>query len=295
MKDRLKFILAMVLYGTIGLFLRFVDLPSEAAALYRGLIGAAFIALFRLARRDKFDGEAVRRNLKWLLLGGVFLGLNWVSLFAAYVTTTVAVASLCNYMAPIFVIILAPLVLRERLDVRKLPCIAVALVGIVLVSGIIGGEMGRLSGIALGLASAVCFTGIVICNRKLRDISAYDRTLFQLAVAVVTMIPYVLARNGGRVPLPGDLRSWLLVLMLGVLQTGVAYVLYFDSMGTLPVQTIAILGYLEPVVAVFCSAIFLREPLGIAGWIGAVLILAAALVSELIPDRKPQDGGEAAP
>lgn len=283
-KERILFIIAVVLYGTIGMFLRFVDLPSEAVAFYRGFIGVLVLLLFRLARREKPDFRAMRDNLLWLLLSGVALGFNWIFLFAAYVNTTVAIASLCNYMAPVIVIALTPLVLKEKLDPRKIPCIAAALVGIILVSGIIGGKVGSPLGIVFGLSGACCFAFIVFCNRKMKGIPAMDRATVQLALSALTVLPYMLIRSGGMLPLP-DLRSGLIVLMLGVLQTGVAYCFYFNGMAKLPVQTVAILGYLEPVVSVLCSVIFLKEPLGIAGWIGAALIIAAALVSELMPER----------
>jgi drug/metabolite transporter (DMT)-like permease len=78
--------------------------------------------------------------------------------------------------------------------------------------------------------------------------------------------------------------------MLGVLHTGVAYCLYFSGMGSLPVQTVAILGYLEPVVSVLCSAFFLREAMGVSGWIGAVLIIGAAVVSETMHSRPAEPG-----
>ena len=282
-KERFKFITAATLYGTIGMFLRFVDLPSEAVAFYRGVIGAVFILLYRFARKERPELTAIRKNLIWLLISGMALGLNWIFLFAAYVNTTVAIASLCNYMAPIIVIALTPLVLKEKLDARKIPCIIAALIGIVLVSGVIEGGIVGPAGVAFGLAGACCFAGIVFCNRRLSGISAFDRALMQLAISAATILPYVLIKNRC-LPLP-DLRNCLIVLMLGVLQTGVAYCLYFSGMASLPVQSVAILGYIEPVVSVLCSVLFLREPLGWYGWIGAAMIIAAAAVSELIPPK----------
>ena len=136
-------------------------------------------------------------------------------------------------------------------------------------------------GVVMGLAAAVCFVFIVVCNRKLKDISAYDRSVIQLAISALTILPYVIVRNRGAV-MTWDTKSVLIILMLGLVHTGVAYCLYFSGLGSLPVQTVAILGYLEPVVSVLCSALLLREPLGLAGWAGAVLILGAAVVSELI-------------
>ncbi len=287
--ERLKFITAVVLYGTIGMFLRFTGLPSEIVALCRGVIGSVFILLWQTARHRPPDIAAIRRNLGWLLLSGVCLGLNWIFLFAAYTQTTVAIASLCNYMAPLLVILAAPALLRERLDRRKLPCLAAALIGIVLVSGVAGGESASLPGVLLGLTAALCFTAIVLCNRKLRGIAAPDRAVVQLAVSALTILPYAWLHNRG-LALTVTGRSLAIVAMLGIVHTGVAYCLYFSGMGSLPVQTVAILGYLEPVVSVLCSAFCLREPLAPAGWLGAALILGAAVISERMPPLPEASG-----
>lgn len=280
--ERIKYITSVALYGTIGIFLRHVSFPTELVAMCRGILGTAFILAFMALRHRKVNREAIRKNLLWLVLSGICLGLNWIFLFAAYVKTTVAVASLCNYMAPLLVIIAAPMVLHEKLNIKKLPCVAVAFIGIVLVSGVIGGGTGDPKGVAYGLAAAVAFMCIVLCNRKLKDISAMERSIVQLSVSAVTILPYFIWNNRDSA-ITVDTGSVLIVLMLGILHTGVAYCLYFSGLGTLPVQTIAILGYLEPVVSVFCSALILREYMSVWGWLGAGLIIVSAVVSELIP------------
>ncbi len=282
--ERIKYIAAVVLYGTIGMFLRYVDLPSEIVAMCRGLIGSLFIFLYLKAKRKNFDRDAVKSNLKWLLIGGISLGLNWIFLFAAYTGTTVAIASLCNYTAPAVVILIAPLVLHERLDGRKIPCVIAAFAGIVLVSGFWNSASGNVHGVIMGLLAAACFVIIVICNRKISGMPALEKSVIQLLVSAATVLPYVVIRNWGSV-ITLDIRSVLIVIMLGLVHTGVAYCLYFSGMATLPVQTVAILGYLEPVVSVLCSVIFLREPMGIAGWVGAALIIGAAVISETLPER----------
>lgn len=286
--ERIKYTAAVVTYGTVGLLVRYVDLPSEAVAFFRGLLATLFILTYMTVRRTRLNLKAIRQNGWRLLLSGVLLGGNWIFLFAAYTHTTVAIASLCNYMAPLLVILLAPLLLKERLDKRKLPCVAAAFLGILLVSGVWNGSSADLPGAAMGLAGAVCFAAIVLCNRKLRDISATDRTAVQLAVAALTILPYVLLRHG-TLPIPAGTGSLIALLVLGLFHTGFAYVLYFSGMANLPVQTVAILGYLEPVVSVICSAVFLQENMPFTGWIGAVLILAAAIISECMPshDRIP--------
>lgn len=287
--ERLRYVIAVVLYGTIGMFLRYVDLPSEIVALCRGSIGAVFIFLYQKSRHQAIDLTAIRRNLFWLLLSGICLGLNWIFLFAAYIQTTVAIASLCNYMAPLIVILITPFVLHEPLSKRKLPFVAMAFIGIILVSGVLGGETGNLSGVIMGLLAAAAFVVIVICNRKIHDIPSLDKSIVQLAVSALTILPYVLVKNHGAALHP-DARSLMIVLMLGVIHTGFAYILYFSAMHNLPVTTFAVIGYLEPVVSVLCSAFFLHEPMGIQGWIGAVLIIGAAVMCEISGDRA---GGEA--
>lgn len=285
--ERAKYITSVVIYGTIGLFLRYVSLPSDMVALCRGAIGSLFILLYMKLRRTGMDLTAVRKNLRWLILSGIFLGLNWVFLFAAYTLTTIAVASLCNYMAPMILILVSPVLLREKLDRRKLPCVAAALAGIILISGVPGGSAGNPSGILTGLAAALCFVALVICNRKIRGISAYDKAVIQLAVSALTILPYSWIHAQGNV-FHTDTQSVLIILLLGVVHTGAAYCLYFSALGSLPVQTIAVLGYLEPVVSVLCSAFLLREPIGVSGWTGAFLILSAAVISEALPDRIAQ-------
>ncbi len=277
--ERIKYITAVVLYGTIGLFLRQVSLPSEIVAMCRGAIGSVFILVFQLAGRKKIDRKAIRRNLPVLIISGICLGFNWIFLFAAYIKTTVAIASLCNYMAPVIVILIAPVVLREPLNKKKLPFVVTAFIGIILVSGVWEGSIGDISGVIMGLLAALCFVAIVICNRKLKDIPSLDRATCQLAISSLTILPYVVIKNHGA-SLEWNTRSVLIILMLCIVHTGFAYCLYFSGLAKLPVQTVAILGYLEPVVSVLCSVLFLHEAMGPAGWIGAVLILGSALISE---------------
>ena len=125
--------------------------------LVRGSFGALLVLLFQLARGRTPDIAAIRDNLGWLVASGICLGLNWVFLFAAYAHTTVAIASLCNYMAPIIVIAISPVVFKERIGPRRLACILAALVGIMLVSDLPSAVAGGVdpTGAALGLAAAV--------------------------------------------------------------------------------------------------------------------------------------------
>lgn len=284
-KARLRFIAAMVLYGTIGPMTRFIDMPSEVVVLLRGIVGTLFVLLFMRIRGIEANCDAIRSNLALLLISGATLGLNWVFLFAAYNHTTVAIASLCNYMAPIVIIALSPFLFGEKLGPKRLACVVAAVVGILLVSdlpSILSGEV-NLTGIMLGFASAACFVIIVVCNKLMTGVNGYDRVLVQLGASVIIVLPYVLFVHHG-IPLEADLRSWVLTGVLCLVQTGFAYVLYFSAMGDLPAQEVALMSYIEPALSVLGSALILHEPLGVVGAIGAVLVIAAAAAGEVVQD-----------
>ncbi len=280
--NTLKYILAVVIYGTIGPILRFIDLPPEVVVCSRGVIGTLSILLFMKITGRKLDKEAIRANLVPLLLSGMFLGLNWVFLFAAYVRISVAVASLLNYTAPIMVVIIAPFLYKEKISPFKALCIATAFIGVVLTSGIVSAGIGRIDlvGITLPVLSAFAFVGIVICNKKLKSIDSYNKAVIQLSASALTVLPYAILSNLGKNISP-DLRSLILTAMLGIIHTGAAYCLYFSALGVLSVQSIALFGYLEPVVSVLGSVFVLHQNLDIYGWIGAVLIIAASAASEI--------------
>ena len=284
---RLKVIFSMFLYGTIGVFVRYIPLPSSVIAMMRGLIGAPFLLLVLLLTKRRMSGGDIRRNLLPLCLSGILLGVNWILLFEAYRFTTVATATLCYYFAPIILVAVSPLLFGERMTARKLLCILAALFGMVFVSGVAENGMptaGELKGVLLALGAACFYASVVICNKKIHGVSAYDKTIMQLAMAAAVLLPYNMVSGSFRgMELGGIVLPMLLIV--GVVHTGFAYCLYFGSMEHLKGQTLAILSYIDPVVAVLLSALLLREPTSVWMLLGAVLILGAAVVSEL-PEKK---------
>lgn len=280
---KLQMFSAMFIFGTIGLFVRLLPLPSSVIAMCRGAIGALVLIIITLLQRRRVGYDAIRKNLKWLLPSGFFLGFNWILLFESYNYTTVAISTLCYYLAPILLILAAPVFLNEKLTARKLICVALALAGMICISGILQNgipAVSELRGILLGLAAAVLYVSIILMNKQIHDISPFDKTITQLGISAVVMLVYnLLTQDLTALPLtPGVLA---LVLFVGVVHTGLPYFLYFGSMEHLSGQAIAIISYVDPVVAVLVSVLVLREPMHLTDWLGAVLILGAALVSEL--------------
>ena len=283
MDARSKLISSMFIFGTIGIFVHYLPLPSAFIAMVRGFTGAAFLLLVMALKKQKPDKIAIKSNLPVLLLSGAALGINWILLFEAYRYTTVATATLCYYFAPMLVILVSPILLKEKLTARKLICVAAALVGMVFVSGILQTGFGGGSeyvGVLFGLGAAYFYASVMILNKKLHDIEAYDRSVMQLGVAGIVILPYVLLTQHVAAA-NFTVTVVILLAVVGIVHTGVCYALYFAGMKDLPAQTVAIFSYIDPVVAILLSALFLKEPLGVYGIIGAVLVLGATFISEL--------------
>ena len=272
---------AMGIFGTIGIVRYYIPMPAAAVACLRGVIGVAFLLLMMLATGKKPDLKSIGKKLALLCVSGVAIGFNWVLLFEGY-RYSVPTATVCYYMAPLFMILASPLV-GEKLSAKKLLCVAAALVGMVLVSGL-SAQGQILYAVLFGLGAAVLYASVILMNRGLGSVAVYDRTVVQLAAAALVLVPYVFFTDGfGFAAL--NATGWILLAVLGIVHTGMAYALYFGAMGKLKTQTVAILSYLDPVLAIILSALILKQAMG--GWqiLGTILVLGSALYSEL-PDHK---------
>ena len=280
-----QLIFSMLIFGSIGVVRRFIPFPSSVVALARAVIGLCFLLIVRAFRHEPVNRPAVKANLPKLLLLGAMLAINWIFLFEAYNHTSVAAATMCYYMAPVFVILLSPVIFGEKITLRKGVCSTVAIFGMVLVSDVLSSGLHGAKGLLFGLIAAGFYAAIVIVNRTLKDISAGDRTIMQFAVSAVVLLPYVLlTEDVGSLPFTPFVLIMLLVA--GVVHTGYAYVLYFGSIAQVPAQTAALLSYLDPVVAVILSITLLKEPMSVGALIGAVLVIGAMIASEIEPKKK---------
>ena len=287
-RSLLMLIITMLIFGTIGVFRRYIPVSSGFLACARVLIGAAFLVLFVKLRGGTLRHGIGRGPFLWLVLSGAAIGFNWILLFEAFNYTTVPVATLCYYMQPTIVMLLSPFLFREKVTWKKGICATAAIIGMILVSGVTGGgnvPPGNLRGILLGLGAAACYSVVVIMNKKISGIDAYPKTIIQLLSAGAVMIPYLLLTDGFQF---GEFsgRILLLLLIVGLVHTGVAYMLYFGSMDGMKAQSIAILSYIDPVSALLFSALLLGEPLSGSGILGAVLIIGSAAISEIRPRKQ---------
>lgn len=279
---KLANVIAMVIFGTIGIFRTYIDLPSSLIAFFRGAIGILPLLLILKLSKRGLNITSIKKNALMLLLSGTAIGFNWILLFESYHYTSVAVATLCYYMAPVFVIFAAPIILKDHMTKKKLICSMIAIFGILLVSDIfhIQSSMSELKGILLGLAAAILYASVMIMNKLLHDIDPFDKTIAQLGIAAITLIPYLaLTLDFG--DLHFTVSGVLLLFVVAIVHTGFAYALYFASFDHLQAQTAALMSYLDPIVAILLSAFLLHQGMTAGQIVGAVLIIGSLLIESL--------------
>ena len=283
MNSKLSMIASMIIFGTIGIFVEYIAMPSGVIAAFRGIVGMLVLVITMAVSKNKPDKAVIKKRLPVIIASGAAIGFNWILLFEAYRHTGVPVATVCYYMAPIIVIAFSPLFFKERLGLKKIICVAVALLGAVAVSGVLQADTSKLTGILLGLGAAVLYASVVIMNKFLADVPSLERTAFQLGVAGFTVLPYAILTMG---EINVNPLSIGLLFVIGIFHTGFAYTMYFGAVSKLKGQTVAILSYIDPASAILLSALFLSQTPTALEALGAVLIIGAAFVGEVSFKRK---------
>ena len=282
-----KYLASLLLFGSNGIVASGIALPSTQIVLLRTLLGAVLLVVVLLVSRQPLVGREHPRQVAALAVSGGALGVSWVFLFQAYRLVGVGTSTLLYYLGPVIVMALAPLLLHERLGAPKLACFAAVLLGAYLVVSQGSGGLGSARGILCGLGAAAFYAVMVIAGKGSRDVGGLEAATIQLVASFVIVALYTPFAG----PLsPVSASSLPMVAMLGLVNTGLGCYLYFSAMGRLSVQSVSVLGYLEPVSAVLLSAILLAEPLGPGRILGAVLVLGGAMACELVGRRQAADG-----
>lgn len=278
---RLMFIISMAVFGTIGLFVRNIPVSSGELALYRAVMAAVLLGLFLLVTKQKIPFGKIKKELPLLLASGVAMGINWILLFEAYKYTTVSVATLSYYFAPVIVTAVCPFLFKEKLTGKQILCFVMSTVGLVLITGIGTSGSGKdLLGILFGLGAACFYATVILLNKFIKNVEGIHRTFLQFVSAVIVLLPYVLF-TGGFTLTSLDGKGWINLLIIGLIHTGVTYCLYFSSLKELPGQKAAILSYIDPLVAVLISVTVLGESMTASQIIGGVLILGFTMLNEI--------------
>ena len=279
-----KYLVSMLLFGMNGVVASHIPLNSYEIVFFRTFIGSLFMLLMFLPGRGRFHVKEHKKDALFIALSGVSMGLSWMFLYEGFQQIGVSVTTLLYYCGPVLVMLLSPVVFRERLTVSTVVGFVVVAVGIVLVNGASAGEGMNAFGIFCGLMSAVGYCLMVTLNKKAEKITGMENTVIQLVVSCFTVSIFLGIKQGFAMDIPPSAWPWILVL--GVVTTGYGCYLYFSSLSALPVQTAAVWGYLEALSAVVFAALFLGEKMTAVQLIGAVCIIGGAMASELIKKKK---------
>lgn len=284
---RLMFITSMVVFGTISVFVRNISLSSSEIALYRAVLASLLILLVMVFTKQRIDLRGIKRELPFLLASGAAMGVNWILLFQAYKYTTVSVATLSYYFAPVIVTIVCPFLFGERLTAKQIVCFVMSTLGLIMITGI--GDMSGGSdyiGIMFGIGAACFYATVILLNKFIRNVEGIHRTFLQFVSAVIVLLPYVLLTEDITAITALDCKGWVYLLIVGLIHTGVTYCLYFSSLKELPGQKSAILSYIDPLVAVLISVLILHEEMSMWQIVGGGLILGFTLWNEISSAKK---------
>ncbi len=283
---RLSLILSMAIFGTLGPFVRNISVSSGELALYRAVLAVLLLSGILLVTKQKIPFSGIKKEVPLLLISGAAMGINWILLFEAYKYTTVSVATLSYYFAPVIVTVVCPFLFHEKMTWRQIICFIMSTLGLVMITGI--GSLGSGTdhiGILYGLSAAVFYASVILLNKFIRNVQGLHRTFLQFLAAIVVLLPYVLMTGGITL---GSLDSigWFNLLIVGLVHTGLTYYMYFSSLKELSGQETAILSYIDPLVAVLISVTVLGETMTLWQIIGGIFILGFTLWNEGIRFKK---------
>ncbi len=280
-KYKIQFVLSMIIFGTMGLIVRYIDLPSSETALLSSSIGCLFLIVVLFMRKRTITWKLVKANGCILFFSGIALGGNWMFLYQAYDHTTLTNATLGYYFAPVFVMILSPFILKERLPVKKIICIGIAIIGMLMIvgNGVSASGTEDLLGIFFGLLAAACYAALMLLNKFIRLMGRLEITIIQLGITALLILPYVFLTEGFGV-FEVFKSSVPFIIILGIVNTGIGFWLFFSGMEKLKGQSIAMLSYVDPFVAILISAVILREHMTLVQILGGALLLGSTFISE---------------
>jgi len=282
MNAKFKIVISMAVFGTLALFVKNISLPPGEIALFRALIASVAIILYKALTAEKILFAHIKKELPILFLSGAAMAFNWIFLFKAYHHTSVSIATLSYYFAPVIVMIASPILFKEKLTHKQIICFIMATIGLVMIIGVSGANQshGNFIGIAFGLVAAFFYATVILLNKHIKSVTGIDRTLVQFFAAIIILLPYIYMTSGIHIT---SLDRWGLfnLLFLGLVHTGITYCLYFSSLKDLKGQEVALFSYIDPLVAIIISVMILNESMSPVQILGGLMILGFTLFNEL--------------
>ncbi len=280
----IKYISALLLFGLNGIVASHIEMSSYEIVFMRTLIGSIFLIILFMLGKGKLHIRENKKDFAFVILSGIAMGTSWMFLYEAYQQIGVSLASLLYYCGPVIVMIFSPILFKEKLTAPKIIGFLTVIVGIFLVNGNITDNDTNVWGLFCGGMSAVTYFFMVTLNKKSKKIVGMENSVIQLIVSFITVAIFLSFKQGLHITIPTD--AWIWILILGVVNTGIGCYLYFSPLSKLPVQTVAVCGYLEALSAVVFAAILLGEDMTLLQIVGAVFIIGGAMTGELVKPKK---------
>lgn len=284
-KSYVQHIASLLLFGLNGIIAGQISLNSYEIVWLRTLLGGGLLMVLFFGSRRKPMFLKNKRDSLFLALAGLVMGAHWMFLYEAFRQIGVGLATLLTYCGPVLLMIAAPVLFGEKTNAVKVGGFAAVMLGMVLINRQVLTDSGNLWGLFCGLMSAFLYAVMVVLNRQAKSIQGLENAMWQLGFGFVAVTVFIGFKQG--ISLAVDPADWLPILWLGLFHTGFGCFLYFTSLRWIPVQSVAVLGYLEPLSALLFSAVLLREVLTPLQWVGAVLILGGAFLGETLGRNRP--------
>ena len=277
----LLYIISLIIMGSHGIVAHYINLSSIEIVFMRTIIGSLVLIFVCVLTKAKFSCLKDFHDAMFLILSGLALGAGWIFLFEAYTLVGVSISTLLYYLGPIIAMLLSPIFFNEKLTKEKLLGALIVFTGVVLLNKNIVGDLTKLRGIVYGFMSGLLYAAMVIFNKKIKNASGIENTTCQLVSSFILVLLFMLFTTGVHIKISG--REWIPVLWIGIINTGLTCFLYYSTIPKLPISTVAIFSYVDPMSAVILSALILGETLTFTQVIGVILIIGGAAFSQLYP------------
>ncbi|NJE26171.1 EamA/RhaT family transporter [Thermococcus sp. MV5] len=279
LQGRVKIIFSMLIWGSVGIFARYSGLDGLKLAFYRVLLGSILLILIHSLKNTGWVRGAflnMRPKIGLVFLLGFVLALNWVFFFSAIMYTDIAKATLIYYLAPIIVVILSSMFLKENITKIRIALVCLAFLGAFLIGSQTEMSLGNKDfiGIVFAFLGAIFYASVTILGRYLRDIDSSNLTFFQLFFATLILFPVLVSVGDFRV----SLNSFVVVIFIAIIHTVFALFIYMDGLKEVEANEAALLSYLDPLSAIVYAAILLGEIPTFRTVIGGSLILVASFL-----------------
>lgn len=269
----LKLSLGMMLIGTVGAAVVGTGLDPVTIVFWRSVIGTVFLTIWCWANGLSLRGIPLR-SLALGAVAGVSLVISWAAFFGGILLTSISTATILFHVQPFLIVLLSAVIFRERISRAQLTWLMLAFCGVVLASNLsLGGSVDAkwLMGVGLCLGGALVYAITAVAGKELKEQRPEVTTLIQTIAGALLFLPFVDLSQSIALP------SWGLLTMIGVLQTGVAWVLVYGALPKVPVPLIAVLSFVNPMTAIMTDWVFFGHLLSPAQGIGMVLIVLGTL------------------